>query len=235
MVATEVLKKRSFLLPLVLVLIIGAAVAAAGYFYFQYQKASKATANLAAQQIQESKKLVAEVGKLIELPSGEDPTIATVSDKTKLSDQPFFKNSENGDKVLIYTKSKKAILYRPSTNKIIEVAPVSLGEGVTSTTASASPSPTAKPATFSAVVLNGTTTAGLANSTKTEVEQKVTNVKVTKTGDANGDYTKTIIVDLNNNPTVAKSIVDATSGEVGPLPQGESKPSDADFLIIVGK
>ena len=63
------------------------------------------------------------VAKLMVLPQGETPTAATVSDPTKLKDQPFFANSISGDKVLIYTNAHKAILYRPSINKIIEVAP----------------------------------------------------------------------------------------------------------------
>lgn len=50
----------------------------------------------------------------------ETPTIATVSDITKLQGQPFFAKAQNGDKVYVYSNAKKAILYRPSENKIIE-------------------------------------------------------------------------------------------------------------------
>lgn len=72
--------------------------------------------------------LVAKVGQLVQLPSGEQPTIATVSDVTQLQGQPLFKQAENGDKVLIYAQAKKAILYRPSTGKVIDIGPVAVSQ-----------------------------------------------------------------------------------------------------------
>ncbi len=73
---------------------------------------------------QEVNALISQVKKLIELPSDETPTIATVLDENKVSSELFFKNAKVGDKLLAYVKNKKAILYRPSTNIIIEVAPI---------------------------------------------------------------------------------------------------------------
>lgn len=109
----------------VLMLLALAGLGTGGFFYYQNQKL-KANPQQIAQD--ETKKLIEKVGRLIELPSDEEPTIATVTDKEKLKDQPFFSKSENGDKVFIYTKAKRAILYRPSLNKVIDVAPVSIGE-----------------------------------------------------------------------------------------------------------
>src|SRR5947209_2486908 len=74
-------------------------VIAGEYFFTKYQNSK---VDPQAQSQQEVKKILAEVGKLIDLPSGEDPTLATVTDADKLKDQPFFKNAKNGDKVLIY-------------------------------------------------------------------------------------------------------------------------------------
>lgn len=81
----------------------------------------------------EAEELKKEVSKLIELPTDESPTIATVVDASKLKEQAFFANAENGDRVLLFPKAKKAVLYRPSTKKIIEVAPINLGDGSDST------------------------------------------------------------------------------------------------------
>lgn len=71
---------------------------------------------------QEIKQLVIDVGKHLVLPTDETPTLATVSDPEKLRDQPFFANTKTGDKVLIYASSRKAILWRPSTSKIVEIS-----------------------------------------------------------------------------------------------------------------
>jgi hypothetical protein len=60
------------------------------------------------------------------LPTDEQPTLATVSDVTKVRDQPFFTHAQNGDQVLVYTQTRKAILYRPSADRIVEVAPLSV-------------------------------------------------------------------------------------------------------------
>lgn len=83
--------------------------------------------------------LIAQVGKLIALPTDETPTVATVTDASKIKDQPFFANAQNGDKVLIYQKAAQAILYRPSTNKIIQVGAVNINNQAVATPA---PSPT---------------------------------------------------------------------------------------------
>ncbi len=104
------------------VIVLG-AIGVAIYFYFQTVKSSD------PQKItqQEIERMVSRVGALIILPEGEQPTIATVTDKEKLKDQSFFANAKNGDKVLIYTGARKAILYSPTQNKIIEVAPLNIG------------------------------------------------------------------------------------------------------------
>ena len=77
-----------------------------------------------AEAKKQTEELLQKIGLLMVLPTDEEPTIATVSDLSKLSQQEFFKNAQLGDKVIIYYKAKKAILYRPFENKIIELAPL---------------------------------------------------------------------------------------------------------------
>ncbi len=67
----------------------------------------------------ELQSIVGAVGKLGDIPQNETPTLYTVSDKTKLGNEIFFKDAENGDRLLFFPSSRKLVLYRPSTDRII--------------------------------------------------------------------------------------------------------------------
>ena len=94
------------------------------YFFFEVRSLRANPQQVAEKEVQA---IVARVGKLMVLPQDEIPTMATILDPAELVDQPFFASAQKGDKVLLYTNAKKAILYSPSQDKIIDVAPVNLG------------------------------------------------------------------------------------------------------------
>lgn len=111
----------------VIVLILGLIVGPSYYFYSKYQRAQLLLKN-PNQAAQEQKRAILDkVAKLIDLPNDEDPTLATISDKDKLANQPFFSKAKNGDIVIIYTNTRKAIIYDPLANKIIDVSAISIG------------------------------------------------------------------------------------------------------------
>lgn len=98
------------------------AILLGGYFYYQLK-------NVRSNIIEDGKKneiksLIEKVSRLYLVPENEEPTIATVSDPEVLKNQSFFTLSEKGDKVLIFKNAGRAVLYRPSIDKIIEVAPI---------------------------------------------------------------------------------------------------------------
>ncbi len=130
MISLKMTKSNKMLTALVALILIVGLAAAGGYYYNKYNNSQKEVKRLsnpqeaAKTQVSEA---VAKIGQLVDLPSGETPTLATVTDPSRLKDQAFFANARVGDQVLIYTQAKKAILYRPSTNKIIEIAPVNIG------------------------------------------------------------------------------------------------------------
>jgi len=178
--------------------------------------------------------LVDAVGSLIELPKDEVPTIATVTDVDRLKNQPFFTHALNGDKVLIYTNAKKAILYRESTHKLIDVAPVNLGPA-TDSAQPIIPTPTPEVPKISFVLRNGTTIVGLAKSYQVELLNRVPSAVVVANDNAQRrDYAKTVLVDVTEGRSVqAQEIARTLDIALVPFPQGESTPS-SDFLIIIG-
>lgn len=223
---------KGILIGLTLVAVLGLVFGI--YYFYQYQKTQKNVTNPAVAGQFELKDTVEKVGRLVELPVDEEPTLATVSDVTKLKNQPFFIKARNGDKVLIYQKAKKAILYRPSTNKIVEYGPISLGSAEQT---SASPSAAVTPTSVKVALYNGTKTAGFANSVEKDLKTKAPNITVVSKGNASkSDYIKTLVVDLTGTNTAdAKSIAQLLNGEVGKLPAGESASPSADILVILGK
>ena len=114
---------------LLILLVLAVGVAGANwYLYSTTQRELSAIKDDPRKAVQqETSELIAKVGFLVALPEGEEATVATVTDKERLKDQPFFSKAQNGDKVLIYTKAKKAYLYSVSMNKVLEVAPVNIG------------------------------------------------------------------------------------------------------------
>jgi hypothetical protein len=95
--------------------------ATAVVFIVKYNNLKK-DPNLTAQNTKQT--IVDNVSKLYDVPQ-EEPTLAKVSEAEKLKkEQDFFKNAQNGDYILVYPNAKIGILYRESTNKIINIGPV---------------------------------------------------------------------------------------------------------------
>ena len=113
-------KFLKYFMPIITIL----AIALAGFMYYQVMQMRKSPQ---AAAVKEAKEVVAKVSKLAALPTDETPTIATVSDPAALKDQAFFANALKGDKVLIYTNAKKAILYSVSMDIILDIAPLNIG------------------------------------------------------------------------------------------------------------
>lgn len=118
--------------PLTLVVALVLSVGLAGVSYNMYQNSQAELAKVKSDPRsvaqEEAKALIAKIGALVVLPEGEEPTIATITDREKLKDQAFFARAENGDKVLIYAQAKKAFLYSVKTSKVLEIAPVNIGQ-----------------------------------------------------------------------------------------------------------
>lgn len=128
--------KMKILLSIVAVVLIAAGASGTYYYYNQFQKAKTELSSTGVVPQNEVNALLDKLGKLMELPTDEQPQVGTISDTDleKVKGQAFFSKAVAGDRVLIYNKAMKAILFRETANKIIEVAPVTIS----------SPEPSAK-------------------------------------------------------------------------------------------
>ena len=98
----------------------------------QYQQAQdKLQATTPAATTHRVNDVVSKVSKLILLPKNETPNIVTVKDASKLKGEQFYADAKNGDITLVYTKQRRAILYRPSQDIIVNVAAVSVAPRTT--------------------------------------------------------------------------------------------------------
>lgn len=119
---TTGVSKNKIIMIVVAVLFLLMALAA-GFFFWKWLQL-KNNPDEAAEET--TKQVVAEVGKIYELPTGEEPTVAKVQDKDKLSSQQFFEAAKNGDYILIYSEKKLALLYRQEDKKLINVGPIAM-------------------------------------------------------------------------------------------------------------
>lgn len=212
-------KKKIYLIVTAVVIVL--LVIAAGYFAKSYYDL-RANPNKASEE--ESQRLTNAVGKLYQLPSDETPIVGKVKDKDKLSDQPFFKNAQNDDDILIYQKAKVAIIYRAAENKLINVGPVAIdsapGQGQASATVKVVSATTNQNAASDAVKKIGEI-AGLS------VDQTVDNAK-------KKNLAKTIVVDISGTKSEqTQQIADKIGATISTLPEGEAKPN-ADIAVFVG-
>jgi len=216
--------KKMFVISGVIALVVCTSSLAV-YFYLHARELEKRP----DKQNELIQQTISAVSKLIALPAGEQPTVATISDPEKLKSQPFFASSVIGDKVLVYQGAKKAILYRPSENKIMEVSSITISDISTQSST--------QKQEIRVVLYNGTTETGLTKKYETEFKTKLPNATIIDRDNAKrSDYATSLLIDLTGaKETEGKGLAKTLDMEYGTLPKGEIKPTGADFLIIVGE
>jgi len=96
-------------------LVIIVALAVLSWFLFdKYQQALRSNPQT------ETSALMQRIGQVIALPP-EQPTIATVLDRQKLSNKALADKAQNNDKLIIFPQAKRIILYRPDTQRVVDM------------------------------------------------------------------------------------------------------------------
>lgn len=215
----------------ILIIVVVVALAGVGFLYFQYQNTAKelkkvksqvsSQAGVAGKQ-DEAKKYVTEIGKIARLPD-ETPSIATITDASKLKEEPFLKDAKNGDILLVFSKSGRVILYDPVNKKIVNMTTLSTESSITQA--------------YKVAIRNGTKTVGLTNKIEEELKKVLGVLNVVSKDNASKDsYEKTTVSVLNEKAAdLAQSIAKTLNAQIIDLPSTESKLTEADIIIIIGK
>lgn len=247
---------KVFKILVLLLIIVGTTYG--GYTYYQtYSELKRFEQNPELVALKERAELIERVKSIVSVPD-EEPTVATVQDSNKLKGQAFFSRALNGDKVLIFPKSGRAILYRPSTDKVIEAAPVNITDlqqtvqgnptqvadvGQTShsddvlRTKEESIKPINTTKIYKLAVYNGTRTVdGLAGKGAQLIEDKFgeDTVEIIELDNASEYYENTLVVNFTGAAsTFLEELLKAVGGSLVELPKEEDEPN-VDFLIILG-
>lgn len=104
-------KRTKIIITSLIILCLG-GVGSGVFFFVQYSQV-QAKAN-------QKEDLTKRISTIAELPN-ESSTLVTVADKTKLQNKQLADKVSNGDVLMIFTKSQRLIIYRPSDNKIVDM------------------------------------------------------------------------------------------------------------------
>jgi hypothetical protein len=101
-------------------------------FYNKYQDVKSNPSQVQkAQNTAETQRVLTELKKVIQIDEKEAPTVARVEDPEKLkkANAEFYKNIQKGDYLIIFPK--RAIIYRETSNQLINIAPIINTNGTT--------------------------------------------------------------------------------------------------------
>lgn len=123
---------KSSTVKIIVALLLVVSLAANGWLFWQYQEnqdeiaQANETIELFKSDPESAQRLTTQeyidkVGRIYDLPD-EAPELAIVRDKDELDDNEFFARAENGDVLLIYPEAELVILYRPSTDRLVNTS-----------------------------------------------------------------------------------------------------------------
>lgn len=160
----KLVTKKNLLIALFVVLAVGF-----GYYFMQYRKLVK---DPKAEAKAKTEQVIKKISLLAVIPNDPNAVLANVTDITKLKGQPFFNDAQNGDEIVIFPGAMRAVLYRPSINKIINIGPLSSSPNdVAGTTPSAATTPATTKTTTAPKTTTSTKTPAKTTTTKTPVSK----------------------------------------------------------------
>jgi hypothetical protein len=215
-------KKPKTVNRVLLIISIVAMILSVVLFYLYKQEKSNTPGN-------ELNKILGKISKIMDLPD-EVPQMAKVTDQEVFKEQGFFSQAINDDVVLVYVRSQKAILYRPSEKKVIDIAVIrpvddqQQGEVIIE----------AIEASTTVTLYNGSSLNGVTQQVEDKLLNANINIVVNSRDKASLDnYQETLVIDLvGTKGDKARQAAEVLGAKTGQLPTGEEKPA-TDLLVIV--
>lgn len=116
--------KKTWLVVVGVVLLV-AAIGSSVYFYTQYNDVKNNPSDaIAEKNTEETDRVLTALKAVLLINETDSPTVARVEDPEKLksSNTEFYKDVQTGDYLIIFPK--RAIIFRESSNQVINVAPI---------------------------------------------------------------------------------------------------------------
>lgn len=120
-------KKKFIFIFVIVIIIVGVGYVSIKSTSSTFFKKDPEATQKAAQEaeLKEIEKITKKINRHFILPKGEMPTMATVVNASALiAEQPFYRDTVDGDKVLIYLQNQQAVIYSPSRDIVVNVGPV---------------------------------------------------------------------------------------------------------------
>lgn len=247
--------KSALLKKIILYTVVLLILVVAGYLTYNYyltqRELSEYLQDTDVLAIKDKNELLKKLQEIALLPQDEEPTIATVNDAFRLRGQKFFAQAENGDKVVIYKKAQRAILYRPSTGMIVESAPVnikdlegSVANDIPESTSSSyrldekAQDQVQEPARLA--IYNGTLyIEGLAAKVGAYLVKEIPGDKISvdilkNTENADEPFEETVVIEITDGfKEISENIASLLEGTVQKSEENVNYP-DVDIIIIAG-
>lgn len=205
---------KQFIVVVIYALILLLALSAAGYFFVRYTQVNKKYSAIPDIKNQQT---LASVGKIIDLPKDETPSLYEVKDKDKLATtqaaKDFFDKAANGDVIIVYQKANVAVIYRPKDNKVIK---------------------TDTAEKLSEVKVAVIAPSDLQQKTVEQLQAQFSNINIISKDTPKVSESGSYVVDATGaNAQAAQAFASKLGLSVGQLPDGETKPEGAALIVVI--
>ena len=72
----------------------------------------------------DTQRVIESVARHYNMPKNEEPAVLTVLEAKNITSSYLKDVAQDGDRILLYQKNKRVVVYRPSIDRIVDIGPV---------------------------------------------------------------------------------------------------------------